>query len=135
MPTTYRLGRVCSQCTSRITDKNRIGICRRCHCRSFKGHPKQRTPETEARRIAALVEANKRRVYLPDIPGEYRKEYRSMVSNRGFRADEARRIILAEIAAQKAKLSPFERQERALANGAKLVANDRAPMFGEARRA
>jgi hypothetical protein len=55
-----------------------------------------------------------------------------MVSNRHFKAHEAKKIILADIAAKAAKISPFERQERALARGGKLVANDRGPSFGEA---
>jgi hypothetical protein len=131
MPTSYKLNRKCSRCDATIIDQSRLGICRRCHCLSFKGHPKQRTPETEARRIAALVEANRRRVYLPWLPPEHREEYRaqyrSMVSNRKFKAEEARQIILADIRAKTAKLSPFERQERALARGARLVANDIKP--------
>lgn len=87
-----------------------------------------RTPETEARRIAALIKANKRRrhTWLPDC---YREDYRKMIRHSRMRAVEAKRIILEQVEADKrratAALSPFERQQRALERGATLVANDR----------
>lgn len=97
-----------------------------------------RTPENEAKRIAGLIEANKRRRH-DWLPDEYRPLYFRMLRNgHGFRAPEAKQIILAQIKAERdrhqadiAKLSPFERQERALAKGAQLIANDSGPMFGD----
>lgn len=127
MSTTYNLGRECSICAGRLTDKSETGICRRCHCRAHLSNPKRQNPETEKRRLAALVEANKRRVYLPWCPPEYHAEYRRMIMHRRFKAHEAKAIILAQIKADLAKLSPFERQERALRNGAQLIANDQKP--------
>lgn len=71
------------------------------------------------------------------MPEEYWGDYLFLIRNKRLKKVEAREIILAQIAADKARrtgngLSPFERQERALANGAKLIANGCGPMFGEA---
>jgi hypothetical protein len=59
-------------------------------------------------------------------PPEYRETYRDLTA-KGVGAREARRMLAEQIRADLAKLSPFERQERALANGAQLVANDQKP--------
>ena len=110
-----------------------------------------RTPETEAKRIAALVEANKRRrhKWLPD---EWRDTYFRMMRNWGYKAAEAKRIILEQMRAEReranvarqrvrASLSPFERQQRDLENGAAIIANDQRPslanpgFYEEKRRA
>lgn len=97
----------------------------------------------------AAVRANSYKVREARIgwcPPEWRDEYYHLTVTKRFLAAEAKRIILAQIeqdrkrkAAAAETLSPFERQERALARGAKLVANDTAPSlanpgdFGEAR--
>lgn len=64
-------------------------------------------------------------------PPEYRQQYHDIMRLRVATAAEAREMIREQIdrdrARAKASLSPFERQERALANGAKLVANDQKP--------
>ncbi len=67
-------------------------------------------------------------------PPEYRDLYFEITRKTETPAAEAKKIILDQIKADEAKLSPFERQDRALARGARLIANDRAPMFGEALR-
>lgn len=88
-----------------------------------------RTPEMEARRIAALVESNRRRVYNPWLPAEYKAEYTRLRKIKNIPAGEAKAIILAQIAADKKRvedsLTPFERQDRALRRGGSIVANDR----------
>jgi hypothetical protein len=129
---------------SRILRENPYAYARKCatlarnrQCRSVESMRSAavrlavyRTPENEAKRVAALIEANKRRRHAW-LPEQYRADYFSMLKSRGFRAAEAKAIILAQVAADKvraeASLSPFERQERALANGARLVANDQKP--------
>ncbi len=61
-------------------------------------------------------------------PPERRAEYRHLTRDKRIKAADARRIILDTIAAERARaenLSPFERQERALRKGAKIIANDR----------
>ncbi len=122
-----KLGRVCASCPAIITDAAKTGLCRSCSTLALNADKSiiRRNAETERRRIAALVAANRRRAYNPWLPREYHAEYRRMVSNRGFTATEARQVIEAQIKADNAKLSPFERQERALAKGAALVANER----------
>jgi hypothetical protein len=59
-------------------------------------------------------------------PPEYRDQYRAITA-KGIVAQEARRIIAAQIKADIAALSPFERQMRALEKGAALIANDQRP--------
>ena len=83
-------------------------------------------PKWQANRKAALVAFNKRD-RLPWLPNEYRAQYRDMTRSLKFSAPEAKAIILDDIARKEARLSPFERQERALAQGGKLIANDAAP--------
>ena len=67
-------------------------------------------------------------------PVEYRPLYRYLLKTKRIPGDEARRSVFEQIRidrersqAAKETLSPFERQERALQNGARLVANDAAP--------
>jgi hypothetical protein len=62
-------------------------------------------------------------------PPEYRDAYRA-IRDKGILAGEAKRILAEQIKADLAKLSPFERQMRALERGASLVANDPKPIFG-----
>lgn len=59
-------------------------------------------------------------------PPEYRDQYRAITA-KGIPAPEARKIILDQAKADLAKMSPFERQMRALHNGATLIANDQKP--------
>jgi hypothetical protein len=54
------------------------------------------------------------------IPYERREEYIGLLKS-GFKRDEAREIILADIARPKKPLSPFERQMEALNRGAGLT--------------
>lgn len=72
-------------------------------------------------------------------PPEYRAEYLRLLNNGKLRKAEAQRVILDQVAADKrrelAKLSPFERQQRALERGAQLIANDAGPRFGEVLKA
>ncbi len=58
-------------------------------------------------------------------PAQYRDDYRMLKRSYSYTAKEARAIIEDMIRAEDAKLSPFERQERAIARGAQLVANDK----------
>ena len=60
-------------------------------------------------------------------PPEYRDFYRYIKRHKGLGKPEAQAIIRAQIKADEARLSPFERQERALARGGQLVANDAQP--------
>jgi hypothetical protein len=64
-------------------------------------------------------------------PPEYREQYWFMRRTKRMTLAECKEIIADQIAREKrrelASLSPFERQERALANGAMLVANDQKP--------
>lgn len=87
------------------------------------------TPEALAKREAVFPETMRRRSerQMAWCPAEYREEYRRLVISKHIRASDARQIILDQIKADEAKLSPFERQERALAKGAQLVANDQKP--------
>ena len=92
---------------------------------------KSRTPE--ARALGAANSAIAHRKYLERkyawCPPEKRAEYHVLVRYRHLKAAEAKRIILDEIRIEReraeSRLSPFERQERALQRGAQLVANDR----------
>lgn len=83
------------------------------------------------------VGAELRRQRLSWMPEAYWGEYLFLIRRKRIKKAQAKAIILAQIASDKAKasrVSPFERQQRALDNGAKLVANDRQPMFGEVLR-
>jgi hypothetical protein len=101
-------------------------------------------PEIRARNIAAIKAAGPKMsdTKLAWCPREWRDEYRRLTIRKRVPTAEARAMILDQIAAEKRKankLSPFERQDRALASGAKLVANDvRSPLanpadYGEAK--
>lgn len=81
------------------------------------------TPEVIARRAKTHSERD-----LAWCPAEYRDQYRHLNTRCGIKADDARRMIFDQIAAdRRAKqskddgLSPFERQMQALANGATLA--------------
>lgn len=89
---------------------------------------KARSHSAEAinKRVASLIETR-----LGWCPPEHRDAYRELRRKRGMTAAEAKRVTLDEIAIAKrraeARLSPFERQCRALENGGRLIANDSAP--------
>ncbi len=98
--------------------------------------PLSYTPEAMARRDMKARGQKTREFRLAWCPVEYRDQYSSLVNQKGLRKPEAQAMILAHVAADKARseaaLSPFERQERALRNGAQIVANHCAPQFGQA---
>jgi hypothetical protein len=93
--------------------------------------PMSRTPENIAKRDFKAAGRKISARYLSWCPEAYRDAYRAMRA-KGVPVRDAKAAIFAQRKADEASLSPFERQERALARGAKLVANDRGPMFGEA---
>lgn len=76
---------------------------------------KAHTPEAEKARGLARTER-----LLGWCPAEYRDHYRCLL-RRHFRKAEAKARTLAKIAADRAAMSPFERQMAALRNGARLV--------------
>ena len=174
----HKLGRVCAQCPTPISDTNKCGMCRPCNLtrqnydKEFKSRRltallaspsmKAGTPE---RRNAALLAARKRMANpeyvtfitehmrnvvgplsrLPEnmakrnmkragrkiserhmawCPVEYRALYHE-VKKAGLLKAEAQQIVFDQIARDNARLSPFERQQRALERGGTLVANDR----------
>lgn len=100
-------------------------------------------PEVRAKTLKAVSERagktnSERRMAW--CPAEYRHLYRYLVKTKRIPGSEARKAVFEQVKADRERaatkpeesLSPFERQERALARGAKLVANDRGPSFGEA---
>lgn len=84
------------------------------------------SPESRAKAKAKSKQTGRKisEHYMGWCPPEYRDEYRRLTISKNLRANEARAIILAQIKADKARLSPFERQRLALEKGAQLVAND-----------
>lgn len=86
-----------------------------------------RTPEVNAKRAKALHETR-----MGWCPPEHRQMYRDLTLAKRILAHDARRMVLEHIERSKPRLSPFERQERALRNGALLVANDRADKWKQA---
>jgi hypothetical protein len=90
-----------------------------------------RTPENLAKRDFKAAGRKISARHLSWCPEAYREAYRA-IRAKGVPVPDAKRIVLAQHRADEARLSPFERQERALARGGKLVANDRGPSFGEA---
>lgn len=92
--------------------------------------PKSCTPEAIARRD---LHARGRKISATKLawcPVEYRPLYTALMRDHGLKRAEAWEIVKKQMAADRtrlASLSPFERQERALANGAHLVANDQKP--------
>lgn len=107
--------------------------------------PRLFSPEVRAKTLKAVSERagktnSERR--LAWCPVEYRSLYRYLLKTKRIPGPEARQSVFEQIRidrerklAAKETLSPFERQMRALENGAQLIANDRGPMFGEARKA
>lgn len=82
-------------------------------------------PEVRARAGRSISEAR-----LGWCPPEYREQYHSLMRLKVCNAAEGRAMIEEQIKADRERLrnlSPFERQERALRNGAQLVANDQKP--------
>jgi len=81
------------------------------------------TPEVRVKVKATRVAVGKK---LSDqrlawCPEHLRGEYLFLIRRKRIKAVEARQLILAQHAADEAKLSPFERQMRALERGAKLI--------------
>lgn len=87
------------------------------------------TPEAIARKLANQPEGNRKlsERRMAWCPPEYRELYHFLVGPKKLRMAEAKELIAEEISRDLAKLSPFERQDRALANGGTLVANDQKP--------
>ena len=85
------------------------------------------TPEAMARRDPADRGRKATRTKLAWCPAAYINEYLWLCKSKCLSTKDAKAAILKQIAAVEARLSPFERQERALAQGAKLIANDAAP--------
>jgi hypothetical protein len=110
--------------------------CERILAAALRNLPKAWTPESVAKRVAAIPIAAKK---LSDrklswCPPEKRDHYRWLVRYRHVKAADAREIVLAEVRAELAALSPFERQMRALQNGARLIANDPLPVGNQVVR-
>lgn len=86
------------------------------------------TPQARAAYLASRPASGRKRTetVLGWCPPEYRDEYRRLNRSKYIPAAQAKQMILDMIEAERAKpakLSPFERQERAMRNGAPLVAN------------
>lgn len=91
--------------------------------------PASRKPENMAKRNARAASAKRSAIQMSWCPEEYRPLYLKLRPR--LRAAGAKAAVLEQIAKDKANLSPFERQMRALERGAKLVANDTKPLFGQ----
>lgn len=95
-----------------------------------------RRPDVMAMAISpeARAKANQTRQeeWYGFCPLEHRETYKFLRHIKKLSKDEAMAAINQSIECDQRRLSPFERQDRALAKGAKLVANDRGPAFGEA---
>lgn len=95
--------------------------------------PLSMTPENLAKRDYALTGRLSGESKMAWCPPEYRDEYRYLVHTKKLAGAEARAMVLAQAkadreraAAKVPELSPFERQELALRNGAAL--QDNAPV-------
>lgn len=87
-------------------------------------------PEIRAKCLKAVREKSGKTQSANKIawcPPEYRQLYWFMRKTKRLSLAECKAIIAAEVRRDIARLSPFERQERALKNGARLVANDIKP--------
>lgn len=95
------------------------------------------TPEVRARNAKAVAAAAGKmtETKMAWCPPEYRDWYRHMNRTKRIPKADCMKIIADQVLADKKKMlagmSPFERQELALKNGARLVANDTGPQFGE----
>lgn len=87
------------------------------------------TPEVQEKIRASRPQAARkiRATRLPWCPEEMWDEYRFLTYHKHFPPAEAKELVLAEYQRRIDALSPFERQMRALENGAQLVANDTSP--------
>ena len=88
--------------------------------------PKGRSPEVLAKKDmkAAGRKISARQLWW--CPESHWEVYRA-IRRKGVPCDEAKAMTLAQYRADQAAMSPFERQERALAKGARLIANDIKP--------
>ena len=86
--------------------------------------PASMTPESLARRNWAERGPKISATKLSFVPADYRPLYRQLILKDVKKAD-AIRMVRDQIAADNARLSPFEKADRALERGGTLVANDR----------
>jgi hypothetical protein len=90
-----------------------------------------RRPDVMAKAISpeARAKANRAReeTWYGFCPAEYRPLYKYLRKTKKLTRDEAISAVQQEVASDLAKLSPFERQMRALQKGAQLIANDQKP--------
>jgi hypothetical protein len=90
-----------------------------------------RRPDVMAKAISpeARAKANRSReaTWYGFCPVEYRPLYKYLRRTKKLTRDEAISAVRQEMASDLAKLSPFERQMRALEKGAQLIANDIKP--------
>ncbi len=135
-PDDYTRGLRCS-CGKAIINSAKTGMCRACRL-------------ADPAFVAKRVEGIKAKWRLPEFrevmgqrgpkisetkmgwcPPAYRADYLYFTRRLHLKADEARRLVRDQIKADKARvearLSPFDRQMRALERGAQLVANDARP--------
>lgn len=85
------------------------------------------SPEMRAKRGRGVSEYR-----MAWCPPEYRDMYRDIRRKVQCSAADARAIVLEQARIDRERMSPFERQMLALRNGAKIVANDHRPTFGDA---
>lgn len=85
------------------------------------------SPEMRARIGRAVSECR-----MAWCPLEYREMYHDIRRKVQCSAADARAVVLEQVKIDRARMSPFERQMLALKEGAKLVANDAQPRFGNA---
>lgn len=77
-------------------------------------------PEVRAAYLASRAEAGRKHseTRMAWCPPEYRETYFHLTMSKRVRAPEARQMIKDMIAADRAKMTPFERQMEAIAKGA-----------------
>lgn len=95
------------------------------HFNTPEGRAWANRPEVRERAGKSLSETR-----MAWCPPEYRQTYKDLLRARVCTAAEGRQLIAEQIKADKERnkhLSPFERQQRALENGAAIVANDQKP--------
>lgn len=94
------------------------------------------TPEVRAKIAATRPRVSKLLTErsLAWCPHQYRDDYLFLTQKKRIPSKEAKAMILAQAKEEQARLSPFERQERALAKGVGLAANDAAPSLYAAEK-
>lgn len=96
-------------------------LCREVLSRPDVAH-KANCSETKLR-----ARDKRRATQIAWCPEEYRDQFFYLLRTKRIPYAEARRMVEEQRKADLANLSPFERQMRALQNGAQLVANDQKP--------